>query len=153
MIVHEFLEKHAIAIVAISDSAGAPLHMLMPNGHPELDRDSFFLEQMFSADALETLQVWSQHIAFYGKRLKPTDTDVIQTRESELTRDMIRRTLHDQFCVDQVQRTYFPAHVQDDTTSMEIVLTADSIGQMCTEVTSSVLPFSLDLTAAISKHL
>ena len=78
MIVHEFLEKHAIVIVEIGDSAGAPLHMLMPNGHPELDRDSFFLEQMFAIDALEQVHVWSRQIAFYGKCLNPIDADVIR---------------------------------------------------------------------------
>ena len=78
MIVHELLEKHAITIVANGDSASAPLHLLMPNGHPELDRDSFFLEQMFAIDALEPIQVWPRQIAFYGKRLNPIDAHVIR---------------------------------------------------------------------------
>ena len=71
MIVHEFLEKHAIDIVGIGDSAGAPLHMLMPNGHPELDRDSFFLEQMFAIDALEQVHVCPRQIAFLRKTPEP----------------------------------------------------------------------------------
>ena len=153
MIVHEFLEKHAIVIVEIGDSAGAPLHMLMPNGHPELDRDSFFLEQMFATDALEPIQVWPRQIAFYGKRLMSIDTDVIHGRESEMNQDMVKRTLHDQFCVGEVRRTYFPTHGQDVTCNMEFELTADSVGQMQPEVTGSVFPYSLDLTAAISKYL
>ena len=153
MIVHEFLEKHAIVIVAIGDSAGAPLHMLMPNGHPELDRDSFFLEQMFATDALEPIQVWPRQIAFYGKRLMSIDADVIRAREGEMNQDMVKRTLHDQFCVGEVHRTYFPAHGQDDICSMEFELTADTVGQIRPEVTSSVFPYSLDLTAAVSKYL
>ena len=153
MIVHEFLEKHAIDIVEIGDSAGAPLHMLMPNGHPELDRDSFFLEQMFAIDALEPIQVWPRQIAFYGKRLNPIDADVIRAREGEMNQDMVKRTLHDQFCVGEVQRTYFPVHEQDDTSSMGFELTADSVGQMRPEVTSSVFPYSLDLTAAVAARL
>ena len=153
MIVHEFLEKHAIVIVEIGASAGAPLHMLMPNGHPELDRDSFFLEQMFANDALEPIQVWARQIAFYGKRLMPIDTDVIHDRESEMNRDMTKRTLHYQFCAGGVRRTYFPTHGQDVTCGMEFELTADSEEQMRTEVTGSVFPYSLDLTAAVSKYL
>ena len=153
MIVHEFLEKHAIVIVEIGDSAGAPLHMLMPNGHPELDRDSFFLEQMFAIDALEPIQVWPRQIAFYGKRLMSIDTDVIHDRESEMNRDMTKRTLHYQFCASVVRRTCFPTHGQDVTSNMEFELTADSVGQMQPEVTGSVFPYSLDLTAAVSKYL
>ena len=153
MIVHEFLEKHAIVIVEIGDSAGAPLDMLMPNGHPELDRDSFFLEQMFAIDALEPIQVWPRQIAFYGKRLNPIDADVIHGRESEMNRDMTKRTLHDQFCASVVRRTCFPTHGQDVTSNMEFELTADSVGQMQPEVTGSVFPYSLDLTAAVSKYL
>lgn len=153
MIVHEFLEKHAIVIVEIGDSAGAPLHMLMPNGHPELDRDSFFLEQMFANDALEPIQVWARQIAFYGKRLMSIDTDVIHDRESEMNRDMTKRTLHYQFCASVVRRTYFPTHGQDVTSNMEFELTADSVGQMQPEVTGSVFPYSLDLTASVSKYL
>ena len=153
MIVHEFLEKHAIAIVEIGDSAGVPLHMLMPNGHPELDRDSFFLEQMFAIDALEPIQVWPRQIAFYGKRLMSIDTDVIHDRESEMNRDMTKRTLHYQFCASGVRRTCFPMHGQDVTSNMEFELTADSVGQMQPEVTGSVFPYSLDLTAAVSKYL
>ena len=153
MIVHEFLEKHSIVIVEIGDSAGAPLHMLMPNGHPELDRDSFFLEQMFAIDALEPIQVWLQQIAFYGKRLMSIDTDVIHDRESEMNRDMTKRTLHYQFCASVVRRTCFPTHGQDVTSNMEFELTADSVGQMQPEVTGSVFPYSLDLTAAVSKYL
>lgn len=153
MIVHEFLEKHSIVIVEIGDSAGAPLHMLMPNGHPELDRDSFFLEQMFAIDALESIQVWPRQIAFYGKRLMSIDTDVIHDRESEMNRDMTKRTLHYQFCASVVRRTYFPTHGQDVTCNMEFELTADSVGQMQPEVTGSVFPYSLDLTASVSKYL
>ena len=153
MIVHEFLEKHASVIVEIGDSAGAPLHMLMPNGHPELDRDSFFLEQMFAIDALEPIQVWPRKIAFYGKHLNPIDADVIRAREGEMNQDMVMRTLHDQFCVGEVHRTYFPAHGQDDICSIEFELTADTVGQIRPEVTSSVFPYSLDLTAAVSKYL
>lgn len=153
MIVHEFLEKHSIVIVAIGDSAGVPLHMLMPNGHPELDRDSFFLEQMFAIDALEPIQVWPRQIAFYGKRLMSIDTDVIHDRESEMNRDMTKRTLHYQFCASVVRRTCFPMHGQDVTCNMEFELTADSVGQMQHEVTGSVFPYSLDLTAAVSKYL
>ena len=153
MIVHEFLEKHAIVIVEIGDSAGVPLHMLMPNGHPELDRDSFFLEQMFAVDALEPIQVWPRQIAFYGKRLMSIDTDVIHDRESEMNRDMTKRTLHYQFCASVVRRTCFPTHGQDVTSNMEFELTADSVGQMQPEVTGSVFPYSLDLTAAVSKYL
>lgn len=153
MIVHEFLEKHAIVIVAIGDSAGAPLHMLMPNGHPELDRDSFFLEQMFAIDVLELIQVCPPQIAFFGKRLMSIDTDVIHDRESEMNRDMTKRTLHDQFCASVVRRTYFPTHGQDVTCNMEFELTADSVEQMQPEVTGSVFPYSLDLTAAVSKYL
>ena len=153
MIVHEFLEKHAIVIVEIGDSAGVPLHMLMPNGHPELDRDSFFLEQMFAIDALEPIQVWPRQIAFYGKRLMSIDTDVIHDRESEMNRDMTKRTLHYQFCAGVVRRTYFPTHGQDVTCNMEFELTADSVGQMQPEVTGSVFPYSLDLTSAVSKYL
>lgn len=153
MIVHEFLEKHAIVIVEIGDSAGVPLHMLMPNGHPELDRDSFFLEQMFANDALEPIQVWARQIAFYGKRLMSIDTDVIHDRESEMNRDMTKRTLHYQFCASVVRRTYFPTHGQDVTCNMEFELTADSVGQMQPEVTGSVFPYSLDLTASVSKYL
>ena len=153
MIVHEFLEKHAITIVAIGDSAGAPLHMLMPNGHPELDRDSFFLEQMFAIDALEPIHVWPRQIAFYGKRLMSIDTDVIHDRESEMNRDMTKRTLHYQFCASVVRRTYFPTHGQDVTCNMEFELTADSVGQMQPEVTGSVFPYSLDLTVAVSEYL
>ena len=153
MIVHEFLEKHAIVIVEIGDSAGAPLHMLMPNGHPELDRDSFFFEQMFANDALEPIQVWARQIAFYGKRLMSIDTDVIHGRESEMNRDMTKRTLHYQFCASVVRRTCFPTHGQDVTSNMEFELTADSVGQMQPEVTGSVFPYSLDLTAAVSKYL
>ena len=153
MIVHEFLEKHAIVIVAIGDSAGAPLHMLMPNGHPELDRDSFFLEQMFAIDVLELIQVLPPQIAFFGKRLMFIDTDVIHDRESEMNRDMTKRTLHDQFCASVVRRTYFPTHGQDVTCNMEFELTADSVEQMQPEVTGSVFPYSLDLTAAVSKYL
>ena len=158
MIVHEFLEKHSIVIVEIGDSAGAPLHVLMPNGHPELDRDSFFLEQMFAIDALEPIQVepiqiWARQIAFYGKRLMSIDTDVIHDRESEMNRDMTKRTLHYQFCASVVRCTYFPTHGQDVTCNMEFELTADSVGQMQLEVTGSVFPYSLDLTAAVSKYL
>ena len=153
MIVHEFLEKHSIAIVAIGDSAGVPLHMLMPNGHPELDRDSFFLEQMFANDALEPIQVLARQIAFYGKRLMSIDTDVIHDRESEMNRDMTKRTLHYQFCASVVRRTCFPMHGQDVTSNMEFELTADSVGQMQPEVTGSVFPYSLDLTAAVSEYL
>lgn len=153
MIVHEFLEKHSIVIVAIGDSAGVPLHMLMPNGHPELDRDSFFLEQMFAIDALEPIQVWPRQIAFYGKRLMSIDTDVIHDRESEMNRDMTKRTLHYQFCASVVRRICFPMHGQDVTCNMEFELTADSVGQMQHEVTGSVFPYSLDLTAAVSKYL
>ena len=153
MIVHEFLEKHSIVIVEIGDSAGVPLHMLMPNGHPELDRDSFFLEQMFAIDALEPIQVWPRQIAFYGKRLMSIDTDVIHDRESEMNRDMTKRTLHYQFCASGVRRTCFPMHGQDVTSNMEFELTADSVGQMQPEVTGSVFPYSLDLTAAVSKYL
>ena len=153
MIVHEFLEKHAIVIAEIDDSAGAPLHMLMPNGHPELDRDSFFLEQMFAIDALEQVYVWSRQIAFYGKRLNPIDADVIRSSEGEMNQDMVKRTLHVQFCVGEVHRTYFPADGQDDIRSMEFELTADTVGQIRPEVTSSVFPYSLDLTAAVSKYL
>ena len=153
MIVHEFLEKHAIVIVEIGDSAGAPLHMLMPNGHPELDRDSFFLEQMFAIDALEQVHVWPRQIAFYGKRLNPIDADVIRAREGEMNQDMVKRTLHDQFCASVVRRTYFPTHGQGVTCNMEFELTADSVGQMQPEVTGSVFPYSLDLTAAVSKYL
>ncbi len=153
MIVHEFLEKHAIDIVEIGDSAGVPLHMLMPNGHPELDRDSFFLEQMFAIDVLELIQVLPPQIAFYGKRLMPIGADVIHDRESEMNRDMTKRNLHDQFCAGGVRRTYFPLHGQDVTCGMEFELTADSVGQMQPEVTGSVFPYSLDLTAAVSKYL
>ena len=153
MIVHEFLEKHAIVIVEIGDSAGAPLHMLMPNGHPELDRDSFFLEQMFAIDALEQVHVWPGLIAFYGKRLNPIDADVIRAREDEMNQDMVKRTLHDQFCDGEVHCTCFPAHGQDDICGMEFELTADTVGQIRPEVTSSVFPYSLDLTAAVSKYL
>lgn len=153
MIVHEFLEKHAIVIVEIGDSAGAPLHMLMPNGHPELDRDSFFLEQMFAIDVLELIQVWPRQIAFFGKRLMPIVADVIHDRESEMNRDMTKRNLHDQFCAGGVRSTYFPTHGQDVTCNMEFELTADSVGQMQPEVTGSVFPYSLDLTAAVSKYL
>lgn len=153
MIVHEFLEKHAIVIVEIGDSAGAPLHMLMPNGHPELDRDSFFLEQMFAIDALEPIQVWLRQIAFYGKRLMSIDMDVIHDRESEMNRDMTKRTLHYQFCASGVRRTCFPMHGQDVTSNMEFELTADSVGQMQPEVTGSVFPYSFDLTASVSKYL
>ena len=53
MIVHEFLEKHAIVIVEIGDSAGAPLHMLMPNGHPELDRELENALQSYSLQLTE----------------------------------------------------------------------------------------------------
>ncbi len=153
MIVHEFLEKHAIVIDAIGDSVGAPLQILMPNGHPELDRDSFFLEQMFAIDVLELIQVWPPQIAFFGKRLMPIDADVIHGRESEMNSDMTKRTLHDQFCAGGVRRTYFPTHGQDDICSMEFELTADTVGQIRPEVTSSVFPYSLDLTAAVSEYL
>ena len=155
MIVHEFLEKYAISICinSNSDSVGVPLQLLMPNGHPELDRDSFFLEQMFAIDVLEPMQVWPRQIAFYGKRLMSIDTDVIHSREREMNRDMTKRNLHDQFCAGEVRRTYFPTHGQDVTCDMEFELTADTVGQMQPEVTGSVFPYSLDLTAAVSKYL
>ena len=154
MIVHEFLEKHAIVIVEIGDSADVPLHMLMPNGHPELDRDSFFLEQMFTIDAFSAYtSMAAPDCFFYGKRLMSIDTDVIHDRESEMNRDMTKRTLHYQFCASVVRRTYFPTHGQDVTCNMEFELTADSVGQLQPEVTGSVFPYSLDLTAAVSKYL
>ena len=148
-----FWSAYAIGICNNGDSVGAPLRMLMPNGHPELDRDSFFLEQMFAIDVLELIKVWPRQIAFFGKRPMPIDTDVIHGRESEMNRDMTKRNLHDQFCAGGVCRTYFPTLGQDVTCDMEFELTADSVGQMRSEVTCSVLPYSLDLTAAVSKYL
>ena len=114
---------------------------------------AFVLEQMFANDALEPIQVWARQIAFYGKRLMSIDTDVIHGRESEMNRDMTKRTLHYQFCASVVRRTCFPTHGQDVTSNMEFELTADSVGQMQPEVTGSVFPYSLDLTAAVSKYL